>query len=89
MDIMDKNISDITVRELVAILIDLIETKIDRRFELICGDPDAGLEIKEELRAELLSCLQDRSDRVPHEEVIKELEKLDLVEEGHLAVEKY
>ena len=54
-------VKDLTIDELEY----LIEQKI---FEVL-GDPDSGLEFKEELKERL----QNPSKKIPHEEVVKRL----------------
>jgi hypothetical protein len=56
------NVKDLTIDELEY----LIEQKI---IELL-GDPDSGLELKEEFKQELKRRLENPSRRIPHHEVV-------------------
>jgi hypothetical protein len=59
------NVKDLTIDELEG----LIEQKILE----VLGDPDSGLELKEEFKRELRSRLENPSRRIPHHEVVKRL----------------
>ena len=56
-------VKDLTIDELEL----LIEQKILEFF----GDPDSGLELKQEFKDELKRRLKITSGRIPHEEVMK------------------
>jgi len=58
-------VKDLTIDELEY----LIEQKI---FEVV-GDPDSGLELKEEFKEELKERLKNPSRKISHEEVAKRL----------------
>ncbi len=51
--------------------IDDFEYLIEQKVLEILGDPDAGLELREELKEELKNRLKYPSRRVSHKEVIK------------------
>jgi hypothetical protein len=59
------NVKDLTIDELEY----LIEQKI---IELL-GDPDSGLELKEEFKQELKRRLENPLRRIPHHEVVKRI----------------
>jgi hypothetical protein len=59
------NVKDLTIDELEG----LIEQKILE----VLGDPDSGLELKEEFKRELKSRLENPSRRISHHEVIKRI----------------
>jgi hypothetical protein len=60
-----RNVKDLTIDELEG----LIEQKILE----VLGDPDSGLELKEEFKRELKSRLENPSRRCPHHEVVKRI----------------
>ena len=60
-----RNVKDLTIDELEG----LIEQKILE----VLGDPDSGLELKEEFKRELRSRLEGPSRRIPHDEVVKRI----------------
>jgi len=60
-----RNVKDLTIDELEG----LIEQKILE----VLGDPDSGLELKEEFKLELRSRLENPSRRIPHHEVAKRI----------------
>jgi hypothetical protein len=51
--------------------LDELEYLIERKVLEILGDPDSGLELKDEFKEELRERLKDSSRRMSHEEVIK------------------
>ncbi len=51
--------------------IDDLEYLIEQKVLEILGDPDSGLEIKDEFKEELRERLKNSSKRLWHEEVIK------------------
>jgi hypothetical protein len=59
------NVKDLSVDEL--------ELLIEQKVLEIPGDPDSGLELKEEFKAELIQRLSDRSKRISHEEVLERI----------------
>ena len=60
-----RNVKDLTIDELEG----LIEQKILE----VLGDPDSGLELKEEFKRELKRRLESPSHRIPHDEVVKRI----------------
>jgi predicted PP-loop superfamily ATPase len=56
-------IKDITVEEL--------EYLIEQKILEVLGDPDSGLELREEFKEELKRRLENPSKRISHEEVVK------------------
>jgi hypothetical protein len=60
-----RNVKDLTIDELEG----LIEQKILE----VLGDPDSGLELKDEFKRELKSRLENPSRRFPHHEVVKRI----------------
>lgn len=60
-----RNVKDLTMDELEG----LIEQKILE----VLGDPDSGLELKEEFKCELKRRLENPSRRIPHHEVVKRI----------------
>jgi hypothetical protein len=59
------NVTDLTVDEL--------ELLIEQKVLEILGDPDSGLELKEEFKAELRQRLTGQSRKISHEEVLERL----------------
>jgi len=51
--------------------LDDLEQFIEQKLLEILGDPDSGLELKEEFRKKLEQRLRKPSERIPHEEVLK------------------
>lgn len=51
--------------------IDELEYLIEQKILEVLGDPDAGLELKEEFREELKERLSRPSRRISHQEVIR------------------
>jgi len=60
-----KNVKDLTIDELEG----LIEQKILE----VLGDPDSGLELKEEFKQELKRRLENPSGTISHDEVVKRI----------------
>ncbi len=58
-----KEINHYTLEELS----DLIEQKILE----ILGDPDCGLELREDFKREILRRIRQKHRRIPHEEVLR------------------
>jgi hypothetical protein len=56
------NVKDLTIDEL--------EYLIEQKILEVLGDPDSGLELKEEFKRELKSRLENPSRRIPHHEVV-------------------
>jgi hypothetical protein len=53
--------------------IDELEYLIEQKILEVLGDPDSGLELKEEFKQELKRRLEDASRRIPHHEVISRI----------------
>jgi hypothetical protein len=53
--------------------IDDLEHLIEQKVLEILGDPDSGLELKDEFQEELRERLKSSSKRISHEEAIKRL----------------
>jgi len=53
--------------------IDELEYLIEQKILEVLGDPDSGLELKEEFKQELKRRLEDTSRRIPHHEVISRI----------------
>jgi len=53
--------------------IDDLDYLIEQKILEIFGDPDSGLELREEFRQELERRLKNPSRRIPHREVVKKL----------------
>jgi hypothetical protein len=51
--------------------IDDLEQFIEQKLLELLGDPDSGLELKEEFREKLEQRLRKRSERISHQEVLK------------------
>jgi hypothetical protein len=56
-------VKDLTIEDL--------EFLIEQKILEILGDPDFGLELKEEFREELSERLKDSARRISHQEVVK------------------
>jgi hypothetical protein len=56
------NVKDLTIDEL--------EHPPEQEILEVLGDPDSGLELKEEFKRELKSRLENPSRRIPHHEVV-------------------
>lgn len=59
------NVKDLTIDEL--------EYLIEQKILEVLGDPDSGLELKEEFKQELKRRLENRSSRIPHHEVVSRI----------------
>lgn len=64
----DKSIKDITIADLKKIVADAIEEK----FQEYLGDPDEGLELREEIIEKLKAQKVVRKKRIPMAQVAKE-----------------
>lgn len=53
--------------------IDELEHLIEQKILEVLGDPDSGLELREEFKQELERRLKNPSGRIPHVEVVKKL----------------
>ena len=51
--------------------IDDLEHFIEQKLLEVLGDPDSGLQLKEEFRSKLEERLKKPSKRIPHQEVLK------------------
>ncbi|MBT9145414.1 MAG: hypothetical protein DDT42_01285 [candidate division WS2 bacterium] len=51
--------------------VDDLEYLIEQKVLEILGDPDSGLELKDEFKAELRERLKNSSKRISHQEVVK------------------
>jgi hypothetical protein len=51
--------------------IDDLEHLIEQKVLEILGDPDSGLELRDEFKEKLRERLKNSSKRIPHEEAIK------------------
>jgi len=51
--------------------IDDLEQLIEQKLLELLGDPDSGLQLKEEFRKELEQRLRKPSERISHQEVLK------------------
>ena len=56
------NVRDLTIDEL--------EYLIEQKILEVLGDPDSGLDLKEEFKRELKKRLENPSGRIPHNEVV-------------------
>jgi hypothetical protein len=59
-----------TVKDLI---IDELEGLIEQKIVEVLGDPDSGLELREEFTRELKSRLENPSRRLPHHEIVKRI----------------
>jgi hypothetical protein len=59
------NVKDLTIDEL--------EYFIEQKILEVLGDPDSGLELKEEFKQELKGRLENPSSRIPHHEVVSRI----------------
>ncbi|HEY95273.1 MAG TPA: hypothetical protein G4O15_10115 [Dehalococcoidia bacterium] len=62
-------IKELTIEQFKA----LIEETIEAKLEEIFGDPDEGLEVREEIIEKLKEQRNSRKKRTPMDEIIKEL----------------
>jgi hypothetical protein len=53
--------------------IDDLEYLIEQKILELLGDPDSGLELREEFKKELKKRLESSSRRVPHHEVVNRI----------------
>jgi len=53
--------------------VDDLEYLIEEKIVELLGDPDSGLELTDEFRRKLRERLEERSKRIPHEEVLRRL----------------
>lgn len=53
--------------------IDELEYLIEQKILELLGDPDSGLELKEDFKQELKRRLERPSRRIPHDEVVKKV----------------
>ena len=60
-----RNVKDLTIDEL--------EYLIEQKILEVLGDPDSGLELKEEFKEELTRRLENPSRRIPHHEVVNRI----------------
>ena len=58
-----KKVGDLTLEEL--------EFLIEQKILEIFGDPDYGLELKEEFKEKLKKRLEESGPKIPHEEVMR------------------
>jgi CO dehydrogenase/acetyl-CoA synthase alpha subunit len=63
------NIKDLTVEQFKA----LIEAIVEAKLEEILGDPDKGLEVREEIIEKLITQRTSKKKRIPMYEIEKEL----------------
>lgn len=61
------------MRNVKHLTIDELEYLIEQKILEVLGDPDSGLELKEEFKRELKSRLENPSRRLPHNEVVKRI----------------
>ena len=59
------NVRDLTIDEL--------EYLIEQKILEVLGDPDSGLDLKEEFKRELKKRLENPSGRIPHDEVVSRI----------------
>jgi hypothetical protein len=59
------NVRDLTIDEL--------EYLIEQKILEVLGDPDSGLDLKEEFKRELKRRLENPSGRIPHNEVVSRI----------------
>jgi hypothetical protein len=60
-------------KETIDQLISLIDERIQIKLEEILGDPDEGLEVKEEIIERLKAQKTLKKNRIPFEEIVKEV----------------
>ncbi len=53
--------------------IDELEYLIEEKILEVLGDPDSGLELREEFKEELKGRLENPSRRIPHQEVVNRI----------------
>ena len=59
------NVRDLTIDEL--------EHLIEQKILEVLGDPDSGLELRQEFKEELTRRLKTPSKRIPHDEVVNRI----------------
>lgn len=62
-----NNVRDLTIDDL--------EYLIEQKILEVLGDPDSGLDLKEEFKQELKSRLENPSVRIPHNEVVSRIDQ--------------
>lgn len=62
-----NNVRDLTIDEL--------EYLIEQKILEVLGDPDSGLDLKEEFKRELKRRLENPSGRIPHNEVVSRIDQ--------------
>ena len=60
-----NNVRDLTIDEL--------EYLIEQKILEVLGDPDSGLDLKEEFKQELKKRLENPSGRIPHNKVVSRI----------------
>ena len=70
---MIKPRGEIEMTHVKDLTIDELEYLIEQKILEVLGDPDSGLELKEEFKQELKRRLEDASHRIPHHEVISRI----------------
>jgi hypothetical protein len=60
-----NNVRDLTIDEL--------EYLIEQKILEVLGDPDSGLDLKEEFKQELKKRLENPSGRIPHSKVVSRI----------------
>ena len=66
-----EEIKEIKVAKVKDLTVDELELLIEQKILEFFGDPDSGLELKQELKEELKRRLKVTSKRIPHEEATK------------------
>jgi hypothetical protein len=61
------------MRTVKNLIIDELEGLIEQKIVEVLGDPDSGLELREEFTRELKSRLENPSRRLPHHEIVKRI----------------
>lgn len=67
------NDEEIKMTKLKDLTIDELEYLIEQKILEVLGDPDSGLELREEFKEELKERLKNPSRKISHEEVVKRL----------------
>ena len=65
---MVQKLNEMTLEQLEA----LIDARVEQKLDEILGDPDEGLEVREEVIEKLKAQRKSRKKRVPMEEVARE-----------------
>jgi len=68
------------MREIKDLTMDDLEYLIEQKLLEMLGDPDSGLELTEEFKRKLRERLGKPSKRIPHEEVLKNLARVEWTE---------